>query len=151
MSNLNNDFRFLMHSTNVCVRWVTTLFDSKLLTINERSLNRWLWKIRFFVMRYTFLFAIRLCHVETDMRAAGADAETFFLRLGEQNLGARGLTPLLSTLMPGNALSAPALPSLPAPPPELPPDNFDSERQAFLAQVDDVFLPTMFSSFIVHS
>ena len=34
------------------------------------------------------MFAIRLCHVETDMRAAGADAETFFLRLGEQNLGA---------------------------------------------------------------
>ena len=58
----------------------------------------------------------------------------FFSALENKTLEPRALTPLLSTLMPGNALSAPALPSLPAPP-ELPPDNFDSERQAFLAQV----------------
>ena len=86
-------------------------------------------------MRYTFLFTIRLCHVEADVRAAGADSETLFLRLENRTLDARALAPLLSTMLPGNALSAPVLASLHAPPPpDVSPDTFESERQSFLVR-----------------
>ena len=75
----------------ICMSIINDAFhvDSKLLTTNERSLSRWLWKIRFFLScGGRILFTIRLSYLETDVRAAGADAETLFIRVGKQNLGA---------------------------------------------------------------
>ena len=63
----------------------------------------------------------------------------FFSALENRTLDARALAPLLSTMILGNALSAPVMASLPAPPPDVPPDTFESERQSFLAQVRECF------------